>query len=373
MDTFWGSETESLSDLGAVFGRRAESTRRRINEVGVAVRAVMWVGPDAEEFRRQAEEWTETAIGVVEALRRLGELLEGEAEEQERCSAPEGDGAAPTGPTSPDSPFADSPWPFLGPPKLRQGDPSGQGGDPSFPSHWGPWVGGPLMGPAPWEREPFPPLPDGEDLLLDPAAVEDGAGIRRGLVRMIPGGGPIQALPGLHESVGGVLDGAQRGLEEHGLGRLAPVLAPFRVSHALSSVAVGEESVLVNTLDGVDRSIGNLLQTGDEVSTAIGEGDLGGAAGALERGAYRHTEVFGDLLTTTSVPALAGATADVLDVGADTTELFSPEAAEPLREAQHAAEQLGTDWEAGREALTDTGRLYAMRREHMPMPWDARG
>ena len=112
------------------------------------------------------------------------------------------------------------------------------------------------------------------------------------------------------------------------------------------------------------------MQTGDEVFSAVGDGDLTGAIQASERGIYRHAGMSADLLTITPVPAIADTASDLIGTGADVTEPFNPEMAETLRSAEQAAKEYGQAWERGQERLTDPETYYDLRRTYFPAPWD---
>lgn len=393
MNTFWGCETEALTELSDVFGLRAVRLRTVVQGAAQAVRTAAWTGPDAEEHRLRTQEMVESAAGLLERLRALGELMGAEAEAQEICSQPE----EATGPaTDPLGVRAVPPWvqdPFERVPRL-----SGPGDDgwgpmiggpfaakdpvaladrlPDLPDLGGigPWIGGPLMAEDPLRPIPAPrPVPEGEEFALDPevlAAAEQG---RKRALRAVPGVGTVQMLMGLHTGAGAVLDQAEQSLEGSGLGAFAPVLDVARAPHTIAGVALGEESILGQTASGIDRSIANVMQTGDEVSTAIGDGDIAGALRAGERGMYRHAGAMADIATATALPAFAGATSEVLGTGADMVGLVSPEAAAPLHEASELSGEVGRLWEQDRARLTDAEQYYDLRRKYLSTPWDQRG
>ncbi len=91
---FWGCDTESVRAhaervAGAGFALEELTTRLGTSAAGVA-----WTGPDADLFRDRAESELNTALAVADGLRRLARGLEGEADEQDHASAPEGGAGA---------------------------------------------------------------------------------------------------------------------------------------------------------------------------------------------------------------------------------------------------------------------------------------
>src|SRR5699024_5777195 len=90
MNTFWGCETENLTELSGVVAARALRMRAIVLQIALSVRAVGWIGPDADDYRLRAEDLVDRALELIETLRRLGEVLGREAEEQDLCSQPDG-------------------------------------------------------------------------------------------------------------------------------------------------------------------------------------------------------------------------------------------------------------------------------------------
>lgn len=352
--------------------------------------AVEWFGPDAEDHRRRTEEMVEVVIGLVEKIRELGELLGEEAEEQEFCSrsetapAPEGD---PLGirATPPWVPGDDEPVPSLSGPGRGGWGPM-IGGPfaakdpfaladrlPQLPDlgDLGPWIGGPLIAEDPLRAIPAPrPLPEGEEFSLDPEILAEAGQDRRLALGAIPVAGQVQTLMGVHAGTEGFLDRAEQNLEESGLGVLTPALSAARVPHTVGGAILGEKSVLGQTIDGIDDGIANLMQTSEEVSTAIGDGDVAGAIRAGERGIYRHTGAVADIVTATPVPALGETASELIGLGADAAEVINPEAAAPLREAEQIVRDAGLSWEQGVDRLTDAEGYYDLRRKYLTTPWD---
>lgn len=357
MNTFWGCETENLTELSGVVAARAQRMRALILQVALSVRAADWIGPDAEDHRWRTEDLVERALELIEKLRELGDLLEREAEEQEQCSQP--DGALP-GVGDPLGVRTELPWipeDGVNLPPLRD-------------RPLAPWTT-PFAAPLGW-LEPRESLPEGEEFALDPEGLAGASRLRRMLLAPVPVAGILQTAPALHERMGDVYDGIEQGLEDRGLGAFTPVVSLARVPHEISAVAIGEDSVLGQTVSAVDRGIANAGQSVREVTGELGEGDVPGAIRAAERGAFRHAGVVGDLLTATPVPALAGTASAILGTGADLTEPFAPEGAQFLREAEESVRGYGEGWERGQEQLTDPEFYYDLRRTHFPMPWDPR-
>lgn len=344
MNTFWGCETEALTELSGVFGTQSVRLGDLVDEAAGAVHAAEWIGPDAEDHRRRTDELVETVIELIERLRRLGELLGDEAEEQEVCSRPER-----------------TPAPAGGPPGI----------DPSDVGTWGPWIGGPSTAPDPLRPVPAP-APAGEEFALDPALLAEARAQRELALGAVPVLGTLQTLAGAHESLGHVLDRAEEALEGSPLEALTPMIDLARVPHAAAGTAVGEGSTFGQMTAGVDDALANHVQTAEEVSAAVGDGDWAGALRAGERGMYRHAGAVADILTATPVPAVATFASALLGTGADAIEVLDPEAAAPLREAERVLGESGRIWVDGRDRVTDAETYFELRRTHAPAPWDTR-
>lgn len=398
MNTFWGCDTEALTALSEVVTGRAEQLRRLATALRASVHVTTWCGPDAQEWRRRTDEAVQRVISLVETLRRLAELLASEAEEQIACSRPE-NGAAPAAGIDPSLVWARLP--------RLSGASRGSGPLGGLPplDEWGPLIGGPIMADDPgdlfpdlgevpdipglrpqiWDpylpREPWPlpwgppaarDLPEGEDFSLDPEILREAQRDRRLALGSLPIVGPVQLASGVHEGVGDAYDRAEQMLEDAGLGGLTPVVSVARLPHTVTGAVLGEKSVFGQAVSSVDQGIANVMQTGEEVSAAIGDGDLAGAVRAGERGIYRHTGAVADLVTATAVPAAAETASDILGTGAELTGRVSPEAAAPLREAAQSVREAGQAWERTHDRLTDPERYYDLRRQYAPMPWDPR-
>lgn len=388
MNTFWGCEPEALTDLSTVFadgGDRIRLLRERILET---MHATTWQGPDAESHRQRTAEVARTMAHLLEAVRRLSEQLAQEAEAQTICSSVQG---APTLTRDPLGIWATPPWvrdpvplppltggatqewgPWIGGPFAVKDPVALAEGLPEMPALRDllPWVGGPISAQDP---RPIPrptPVPDTGELDVDPELLAEAQQTRRIALGAFPVVGTAQFAMGIHAEAGRFLDHGEQQLEQAGLGFLTPAVSLARVPHAVTGVAVGEDSVLGQVTSGVDTSIASAMQTRDEVSTAIGEGDLAGVMRAGEKGLFRQAGISADILTATPFAAATNTLAEAVGAGADAIEIVSPEAAAPLREAEQLPRQVGEAWETDRENLIDPERFYGMRRQYLPMPWD---
>ncbi|HEX7351022.1 hypothetical protein [Brachybacterium sp.] len=386
MNTFWGCDTATMTELSGDFGSGAERMQALLARAADARRSATWFGPDAEEHRSLTDELVERARTIAEAVRRLGELLERESAAQDLCSAVEG-GSDPTDPLRVRAllPFlgggdlprlAGAPeggWgPLIGGP-LQVEDPTGLADRlPALPDlgDLGPLIGGPLRHePAPAFPRPAPVAPD-ERYDLEPGHLADAESIRRLGLRKVPVVGLVQGAMSAHEAIGGLYDGAEQLLVDNDLGSLTPLVDVARTPHTLSEPILGDGSVAGQIASGVDRGIANVLQTTGEVSTALGAGDLSGAVGAAERGLYRNIDATADVLAATPLPALAQTASDVLGTGGDVADLVSPGAGEPLHAAEGGLQRIHDDWQGVHDTVTDAEQLYDLRRQYAPMPWD---
>lgn len=386
MNTFWGCEPEALTDLSTVFadgGDRIRLLRERILET---MHATTWEGPDAQVHRQRTADAAATMTHLLEALRRFSEQLCQEAEAQTVCSSAEG---APS--HDPLGIWATPPWvrdpvplppltggatqgwgPMIGGPFAHRDPVALAEGLPELPDlgDLGPWIGGPLAAQDPRTIPRPTPVPDTGELDVDPALLTEAQQSRRLALGAIPVVGTAQMAMGLHAEYDSFLDRGEQDLEQAGLGFLAPAVSVARIPHTVAGIAVGEDSVLGQATSGVDASIASAVQTREEISAAIGEGDVAGAVSAAEKGLFRQAGVSADILTATPFAAVSETLADGLGAGAHVVEAVAPGAAAPLREAEQVTRQVGETWEADRESLLDPERYYGLRREHLPMPWD---
>lgn len=384
MNTFWGCNTETMTDLSGDFGTGAERLQGVIAHAVQARRTVTWFGPDAEEHRSLTEEMLERAEQIVEVIRRLSELLGKEATAQDICSVAEG-GSDPTDPlrVRAELPSLDD-W---GLPRLRGAREEEwrptiagplQSEEPFTPPDFGdlrPYIGGPMMREPDYgePNSPFPtraPVAPDAKYPLEPGYLENAESIRRLALRAVPGGGIAQGLMDAHDAIGTGFDGAESLLEKNGLGSFTPLVDAARIPHTLTEPMLGESSVAGQVVSGVDRSIANTLQTTDEVAVALGDGDLAEAARAVERGHYRNAEASLDILTATPYPSAAQSASDVLGTGGDLVDAVSPGAGEPLHAASEVFQGAHDDLQGGLDTLTDSEAVYDLRRQHLPMPWD---
>ena len=267
-----------------------------------------------------------------------------------------------------DSPFADHPmadrdWGPWIMNRLRNGGASSyivaQSGDPFYRAVEG-FIDD-LMHPDPTGTSPLPVDPI--DLRHGP--LEAGQEIRSEALNLLPGGALVEPTLGLHRAMGDLMDSAV----DHAPWS-APFLAPTRIGHAVTGIAMGEESGAVQVLDSADRLIANSLQTTGDVAEALAHGDLGGAARSIEHGMYRHADAAVDLLTANSIGAAVSANEKVFDAIADAAEPFSPDAVEQIRAFSEPVtsgwEQFEGDWDHATSGQT----WYDRRREAVPLPWD---
>ncbi|ASK67233.1 hypothetical protein CFK39_14230 [Brachybacterium avium] len=390
MNTFWGCETEHLTELSTIFDTRAVRLRALIQRALLCARAADWIGPDAEEHHRCTEDLAETVILLVEKLRKLGELLGKEAQEQDLCSQPDdvtrlgGDplGVRATPPWVQDEfdrlpSLQGSRWKDLQPriagPFMAE-DPTELLPDlPSF-DELDPVIAGPIMAEdPPWATPPSRPLPEGEDFALDPEILAAAQDRRELALGEVPAVGTAQTLMSVHESIGDGFDRVELKLEDNGYGAFVPAVSLARLPHEVSGAVLGEHSVLDQTFSAIDRGVANVTQTSDEVLTAAGDGDAAGAFRAFERGAFRQVGVSADLLTVSALPAAADTTSDLIGTSADLVEPFNAHSAEALRTAEQSVREVGLGWERGQEQLTDPEFYYDLRRRYLPAPWDPQG
>lgn len=405
MNTFWGCETAKLTALSTTFGAGAARLHEVILAGARSARAATWSGPDAEEHRQHTEELVESAGAVVALLRERAQLLGEEAVAQDLCSQSDGSpgaasdplgiravpnwhpspggGRAPRlgaidledlrpligGPLAAEDPTRLSELlPDLPPLPLPSLPPLPALPDPSV---LGPMIGGPLAAEDPTRGAVLQEdLPRDERFSLDPAFVAEARSERELGASGVPIVGTLQMAMDVHQKVDDAFDWTEEALEDNGYGELTPLVSLARTSNDLSGVAFGERSVLGQTALGVDHAIANVLQTGGEVSAALGDRDVTEAVGALERGLFRNAGATAEVLTATPVPAIADTAADLTGNAADLVEPFDAGTARSLREGEQVLGDLADGWEQGRRDLIDPERLYDLRRSALPAPWD---
>lgn len=404
MDTFCGCDTETLDDLAERVREGALRLIQLIELLREAAESVDWTGPDADAHRHRTATMAEHGLAAGADLRAKALELRRHAWEQERASELD-PGAAVRAELPGDrggKEIFEEPGRWIGGP-MAPADPldpapglRGLRGLPTPPGGWGPWIGGPMApadptspvpslptppgGWGPWSGGPFMPsppppvvsgpLPEGEQFALDPEIVAEARGDRELALGSVPVAGHIQTALGLHEELGHLndrLDEAAGGTVFEPLARVA------RVPHTVTEPVLGEGSTAGQLAGVLDRSWANVLQTGSEVTAAVGEGDLAAAARAGERGLYRSAENSADLLTITPIPAYAETGADLLGEGADAVRGISPEAAAALESAEATVREDVEGLTDFRETLTDGETWYDARRRYAPMPWDPQG
>lgn len=400
MNIFCGCDPEALTELAERLRERAQRVLELIELLRETARTVTWVGPDADGHRRRTDAMAEHAAGVVADLRAAVLAMRRHAGEQERASEADPLAAvraelprpAGGGPGHEGTRFAwpdleelglrrptllEDPGPWIGGP-FQAEDPLDllpEGWTPTAPSGgWGPWIGGPFMPTTgPIARPESGALPEGEEFALDPGILAAAEEDRRSVIGAIPIAGTIQTAMKVHEEVGAFHDGVERSLAEAGLEELQPVADIARLPHTLSESLLGERSTVGQIAEGLDRSWANVLQTGAEVTDAVGEGDWSGAVRAGERGIFRSWGTSADLMTITPLPAHAETGAELLGDAADAARPVSPAAADGLDRAAGELRGHAEGVEAAIDSLGDAERWYDIRRELAPMPWDPQG
>jgi hypothetical protein len=410
MNIFCGCDPDALAELAERLHERALRLRELIELLRATAEAVTWVGPDADAHRRRTAAMADAALAVAADLRAAALAARRHAWEQE-CASQVDPGAAVRA-ELPGGEFVerlrrpgvlDDPGPWIGGP-FQAGDPRDPFPPlppvPEPPGGWGPLIGGPMAptdpldllpdgstppsppgGWGPWSGGPFLPTsapslrprglePGGDELALDPEIVAGAQEDRRSVLGAIPVAGTIQTAMDMHGGLGEIHDGVDRALADAGLEQLQPLADLSRIPHRLTEPVLGEDSRLGQVADIADRSWANVLQTGSEVTGAVGEGDWGGAAAAAERGMFRSAGTSAELLSTSAIPAYAETGADLLGDGADALRPVSPEAAEGLEDLSGGLRGRGEEYEAFLDSYSDAESWYATRREHAPMPWD---
>lgn len=374
---------------------------------------VPWYGPDAEALRERARGVAEAGGDLLGVLRELREELHVHAAEQDAASVPDGPlrgdplrwvraglltNAAQVAETAaewigwpPDGNLG--PWiggrPFAADPQLirraadvtrkafdllhRRSDDLPGLGDP------GPWIGGPFRAPLqpghstmpvpPWRTgTPAPPLPEGEQFALREEHLNTAAFVREKAMAMHPIGLALRGAMAAHEGAGALLDSAAPWAEVHPV--VGGVLGAAGIVHDVSSLVVGEGSTLGLASRGIDQSLANTLQTGEEVTGALRDLDGAGVARALERGAYRRAEASAILLTASPFWGVPDAGVSMLEHAAEVAEPIAPQA---VARHRHLIEEIGRAHADLSEAIGEAGRAeswYEARRRHVPMPWD---
>lgn len=399
MDTIWGCDTEVMDELSEQILERAQQLSDLFELLRSTSQAVPWRGPDADAHRARTGAVTAEGTDLCGILRERSQLLRDEAAVQTAVSQP--DAAAGSDPfrllradlsdlfpRSPSEggvqdllpqPLRDiipdfgrvreplSPFPEVDPGLRHPLDPDNPPTLPDLPDPS--LLGGPVMREIP---ESQGPLPEGEPYDLSQEALERGEEGRRLALsghRITAG---AQALPDAHAMAVDGLDGIESRLVAGGHGNLVPAVSLARIPLEASSLAIGENSTIGQATEGLDHMAANIVQTGDEVSGALGEGDLAAAARAAERGSFRHYGSIGEIMTAGPISQVPEVGGDIAGHAADAVESVSPQAAQPLRDMEQASHDIADRIEDVRESALDSETWYDARREVLPAPWDPR-
>lgn len=372
-----------------------------------AALALHWDGPDAETFRAGAVRAGQQLRTHGEALRSRADELRSQAVEQERASSAEGFDPGAMARSDVFDLIEDATG-------LDEDDvhglvephPLGYG-DPEEMSRWvdetsqkvakkffelasrpvPPWLrpGQPFAHPlssgfsqAVRERAEAldaPVRPHDASFDLDPAYEQEGSELRHALLARVPYAGEAQAALDARAHVVAMRDRMESFANEHGLGEeTAPLFAALRMAHAPDEALFGEQSSLGSMLSGTDQLLGGALQTKDEVGGALAQGDLSGAARAMETGAYRELGLAGHAATATPISAYGPMISTELGAGADILDSPTFQGTgldgDSLRAQQESVDGFMEDFERRRTNLTDTEPLLEMRRRVAPLPWD---
>lgn len=413
MNTFIGCEPEALEDLAERVLEGAERVLELIERLREVSAAVAWAGPDADAHRQRTAAVAAQGTRQLARMRTLAGELHDHADAQEAASSADplagpggllraemphrtrtetgtegGAGGRPVRDSIPLPPLRgrgplEDPGPWIGGPFAHR-DPRAVADElgeriEQLPGGIGPWFGGPLMPPGHTPSVPsLPPavegpLPEGEAFALDPEVLAGAEQDRRLAVGGIPVVGTVQTAIGVQAAASRGFDRAEQSLHEAGLGHLDPALQAIRLPNRITEMALGEKSVVAQVATGLDRSWANVLQTGDEVSAAVGDGDIAAAIRAGERGLRRGTQYSAEMLTATPIPAIADSGADMLGTGADVARGWNPVAAAGLDRAEDGLREFGEEFEQSRREILDAESWYDSRRRHIPMPWDPQG
>lgn len=369
---------------------------------------VRWEGPDAQEHRERTLHELAVLADLVEEVRRLAERLTDEAGQQDDASEadssagtstqPPGRGGAPMpwhlppglprlsredGFPSPQPPWPVGPglydpegvtrWkerlrgielPDLESVRLMMSDPARQPGDLPWPFHGAPRSMDDLVLPDP------PSDPTGSDLAPSAETQEAAERGRASMLSMLPIVGPVQKVMGMHTALGAGLEGTRDSLVAGDAHTAAALMTPFRVSHALSGAALGEHSMLGQVGSVIDAKFASALQTQADLTSAVENRDLGAGARALEQAMFRDAGSTGDLLMSSPLSTVGHTTAELAAIASDATRPVAPGVSEALGSvSDHVSEHVDR-FERWTDASAHAQRLYDMRREAVPLPWD---
>lgn len=398
MNTFCGCDDEILYDYSETIDEWVERLIELFEGLLTASRTVIWIGPDAEAHRSQMAAAGSSATEVCAGLRERAALLRSEADAQTAASSPDG-GLAPALPLQAN--LFERVAELVGGPGIAAGRRVGEavggagwgkgGGQPFFGpmGHQDPVglvrgvkeraekviedlgnrhlpVGGPIIAPG-VPRPPVHDVPAGEEWAISEENLQRGTDLREELVSWVPVAGTVQKLLGVHEEIGNQISTAESTLT-HVVGEdlARAFVAPAEISHAATGLIAGPDSAVHRTLGLVDRNIANFYQTGDEAIAALGDGDLGAVARAVERGAYRNWETGASLVTVGTMPDVLGTGADISGIVGEAVAPFDPGAAERIGGVEDALREVQTT----RDTSFTAEDVYDARRRVAPLPWD---
>lgn len=408
MSNFWGCDTQAMAALGERFTDAAGRADMLGAHLAQSSLTVSWEGPDAQEHRERTLRELAVLTDLMEEVRRLAERLRGEAEQQDEAS--EADSRSGTSTQVPARSGAPMPWHLPpGLPRLSRED--------GFPSPLPPWPVGPgLYDPEgvtrwkerlrgielpdlkyvrlmmadptrqsderPWPLQAAPRSRDGL-MLPDPPSDPTGSDLapsaeqqdaaersRASMLSTLPVVGPVQTVMGMHTALGAGLEGTRDSLVAEDAHAAAALMTPFRVSHALSGAVLGEHSMLGQVGSVIDAKFASALQTQADLTSAVENRDLGAGARAVEQAMFRDAGSTGDLLMSSPLSTVGHTTAELTAIASDATRPVAPEVSEALGDvSDHVSEQVDR-FEQWTDASAHAQRLYDLRREAVPLPWD---
>lgn len=387
MTTFWGCDTTDMDTWAALATTEVRALTDLLDALAATGPTLAWSGPDAQRFQSDLSACLLGGYRIGRLLARYCERLQEEAQQQEEASSP--DGGSGTGGSSPGgTPVSGTPvsgTPSTGTPGGRPLLGTGPGGplgpmihpDPAglarrlgekvealdFRSPWwDPHLARPF-GPM----APIPVLRDTGAEAPDVSITADGEAVRSAGAKHVPGLKQVQAMMGAHEWIGGGIDRLESGMQDAGYGQYTGVLAPAKVMHGITGMAIGEDSVPGQILGAADAQIANTYHSAGAVSSRILDGDLLGAAREAEMGVLRHAESQIDLVTASPLRAVAGFASDSLETGADVLDPIAPPAvSQRLRGAAGSIDSHVAAW----DEATSAQRFLDLRYRYVPTPWD---
>lgn len=397
MTMFLGADTDQLESFAAQLLADAAQADA-LGEAAERAKGVEWEGPDADDFRSRLSEVAQRSGQCAEQCRARAQELRRQAAQQDEASAADGAGWF-RGTGGPGTGGPGSGWSGTGtagrgehpaPPGLQP---------PPFGSPQSPYIGipvhplplpaplpalppdlasrpyfGPMISPDP-THSPFPwPQPGAAAPEHAPAEhLETARTLRHAALSPVPLVSLLQDGVDAHARSGEMIDDAEGWAQERGLGdAAAPLAGTARMLHGAGGFAFGTHSVGATVLEQTDALIASRLTTAEDLLDAAVAGD--GAAGirALEDGAARDSAAVVRGLTATAAPALTDSLARVSEGAADAVRPFAPsEVTDALDRSSEELDRATETWEEAHRAVTDAEGLLEVRREHVPMPWDA--